>query len=130
MKKLKLLVASFALALSSNAQTIGDHLNYFQREEPDGLLETISTGYTYTVVDNNLTIYFFGYDLVCSTIAIRPRTPEGRQSWMRALNQSWTQTSLTTWTYLRDNGSILECEVSNVDEVGVVFWITEIKSEI
>jgi hypothetical protein len=127
--KAKLIIAAMAIAFSSNAQTIGDNLNYIKQEKPDGVLESTSSGYVYSV-DNSLHLimYFVDYNLECITIAIRPHTSEGRQMFVRVLNDDWNMVDETTWIYLRDNGTMISCTSEYVEDVGVVFYIRESKT--
>lgn len=127
MKKIKALVVLLMLALSANAQTIGDHLNDVMAELPGGEFETGANGNkTYTYQDDNfLKIYFLTDELYVRVIAIRPLNHDVRQSLYDAIVSKWTDVGDNSYRFLKDDGIYLQCNIRHVDNVGVVFWIKE-----
>lgn len=129
MKKLLLTLLVVGMSYTStNAQTIGDHLNTLMELKPGGDLSEIAGVQCYTHVDEqgvNIMIYFFNENLIIDRVIVRPRLEGGVQDWLRIMNRSWVKQDSTTWLFFKDDGSILQSEMKYLDQVGFVFVITE-----
>jgi hypothetical protein len=112
----------------SNAQTIGDHLNFIREKEPDGEFDyKANGGSVYKRVDgtNTLWVYFLNVDLECIAIAVHPQKPGNLQNLIELLNKDWVVIGPKNWRYYRENGSVLNAQLDQVPEVGPVIYISE-----
>lgn len=129
MKSFNVLVLFLLLIRTANAQTIGDHLNDIRAEKPGGEFQAHENNvYTYSVINKevpNDMIYLLDEDLICITISIFPKSGAARQAFIEVLNENWVRIDDTTWNYYRDDGMILNCRISKVKDVGMVFYVSE-----
>ena len=128
MKSFKLLVMLLFVACAVNAQSIGDHLNTIREEKPGGTFEAMkkAPGYTYTISNpetHDIMIYFMNADLICITIAIYPENNTARQAFAEVLDENWVRVDDKTWKFYRNDGMILVCEMTLVEDIGMVFYV-------
>jgi len=132
MKKLVLALVMLVSVLCSQAQTIGDHLNYIRESKPSGTLDTETKPYTYSYFDEDVSsvmMYFLDQNLICDRIVISPTTDSSRQRWVKSFNDGWIISSSTMWRFYKSDGMILLCTMHHVNDVGMVFFIKEEKVE-
>lgn len=128
MKKTVLTLAMLITTICSQAQTVGDQLNYIRQEKPGGQFDTDDKPYTYSVLEkdiNTLMIYFLNENLVCYQIVIVPQSPLARQRWVSSFNDSWVIINSNLWKFYKESKAILVCSIDYVDKVGSVFSIKE-----
>lgn len=128
MKSFKLLILLLITVCTANAQTIGDHLNTIREEKPGGRFEAMKTkvGYTYTVSNpetHDIMIYFMNEDLICVIIAIYPENTTARQAFAEVLDENWVRIDNKTWKFYRNDGMVLLCEMTLVEDIGMVFYV-------
>jgi hypothetical protein len=129
MKSFNVLVLFLLLVGTANAQTIGDHLNDIRAEKPGGKFEAHENNlYTYSLINEevpNDMIYLLDEDLICVSISIFPKSGAARQAFIEVLNENWVRIDDTTWNYYRNDGMILNCRISKVESLGMVFYVSE-----
>lgn len=128
MKSFKLLVMLLFVACTVNAQSIGDHLNTIREEKPGGTFEAMKStpGYTYTISNpetHDIMIYFMNQELICITIAIYPENATARQAFAEVLDENWVRVDDKTWKFYRNDGMVLVCEMTLVEDIGMVFYV-------
>jgi hypothetical protein len=132
MKKLVLALVMMASVSYSQAQTIGDHLNYIRKEKPSGTLDAGTKPYTYSYYDEEVSsvmMYFLDENLICDRIVISPKTDSSRQKWVISFNDGWIVSNSTMWRFYKSDGMILLCTIHHINDVGMVFFIKEEKVE-
>lgn len=111
----------------SNAQTVGDHLNFIKERKPGGTFKRSdnSSVYFYNYVDErSMWCYVLDENLICISIIMTPKNNDDINDIIRALNnQNYIQIDDTHWKYYRGDGSILLVELIHTDDLGPVITI-------
>jgi hypothetical protein len=132
MKKLVLALIMLASITYSQAQTIGDHLNYIREQKPQGKFDSNTKPYTYTALEesvNSLMMYFLDDNLICYQLVIVPQDNVSRQRWVTSLNDGWVVINSSVWKFYTNGGSILIATLDYVNNVGTVILVKEEKKE-
>jgi hypothetical protein len=132
MKKLVLALIMLVSITYSQAQTIGDHLNYIREQKPQGKFDSNTKPYTYTALEesvNSLMMYFLDDNLICYQLVIVPQDNVARQRWVTSLNDGWVVINSSVWKFYTDGGSILIATLDYVNNVGTIILIKEEKKE-
>lgn len=132
MKKLVLVLIMLVSITYSQAQTIGDHLNYIREQKPQGKFDSNTKPYTYTALEesvNSLMMYFLDDNLICYQLVIVPQDNAARQRWVTSLNDGWVVINSSVWKFYTDGGSILIATLDYVNNVGTIILIKEEKKE-
>jgi len=132
MKKLVLVLIMLVSITYSQAQTIGDHLNYIREQKPQGKFDSNTKPYTYTALEesvNSLMMYFLDDNLICYQLVIVPQDNAARQRWVTSLNDGWVVINSSVWKFYTNGGSILIATLDYVNNVGTVILVKEEKKE-
>jgi len=99
---------------------IFQHLNEIKDDSLPGELKKMSKkeGYIYSVNDESMST-IFGYALTnhlyCYMTIAKPTSSISLQSWVQNLNQKWVIVNENKWLFYREDGNILESELSYDD---------------
>jgi hypothetical protein len=121
MKKAIILLLMVFFTTSSFSQVgIFQHLNEIKDDSLPGELKKMSKkeGYIYSVNDESMST-IFGYALTnhlyCYMTIAKPTSSISLQSWVQNLNQKWVIVNENKWLFYREDGNILESELSYDD---------------
>lgn len=123
----------FVSTTSFSQVGIFEHLNDIKEDSIPGELKRVDKkdGYIYSVNDESIST-MFGYALTerlyCYMTIAKPTSSLSLQTWVQNLNQKWVIVNENKWLFYREDGNILQSELSYDNNQPIfVFTIKKLK---